>query len=364
MPASLYKDSTVHAFPSIKASQFFRWLTGETQGDLGTRGPGWDGANAGVTVKIIEAWDAGSNGGMRSVSSGMVGVAGTMDGLAAGSAWRTDASEIVDGWIVIEFDGTGINSNNGFQYFFQYGPNSRDMRYSNVVIPRKNWKTNNGAVSSTLSSRAAIEAELDMALGPQVCTQPNEILNSFNTANAIWYGWADNGMLMIMADDTAVPGDAWFTYAGEVDDPNTLDTYPFIASSGGNDGNCHYVLGDLSGTNQWSRISPVDGTTLLQVGRAMSFSLTADQEPFGAGSGSPLADFGGYYRSPIGVAFESGGHQHVAGVLRYVNITHEDTGARWTSDGLTRIGWSITMANTSSKSCAWSMDWDGTTSHP
>lgn len=359
MPASLYKDSTIHAFHSMKASKFFRWLTGETGGDLGTRGPGWDGATVGANVRIIEAWDAGSNFDMgtprRTVSSD-----GTMDGLAATSAWRTDASEIVNGWIVIEFDGTGINGNTGWQYLFQYGPTTRDMDYSNVVIPRKDWVTQDTAIGATLSTQAAIALETTSGL----CTQPNEVASSFNTANAIWYGWADNGMVMIFADDTGVVGDAWFTYAGEVDDPNTGDTYPFIASSGGNDGNCHYILADFANTNQWSRISPVDGTTLLQAGKAMSFSVTYDQEPFGTGTGAPLADFGGYYRSPIGVAFQSGGHQHVAGVLRYINITHEDTGARWTSDGLTRIGWSIIMPNTSIKACGWSMDWDGTTPHP
>jgi hypothetical protein len=107
MPASLYKDSTVHAFHSMKASKFIRWLTGETGGDLATAGPG----GGGVTVKIIEAWDAGSNSGNRSVSSD-----GTMDGLAAGSAWKTDASAITDGWIVVEFAGTGINGNTGWTW--------------------------------------------------------------------------------------------------------------------------------------------------------------------------------------------------------------------------------------------------------
>lgn len=355
MTASLYKDSTVHAFHSIKASKFFRWLTGETQGDLGTRGPGWDGATAGITVKVVEAWDAGSNFGNRSVSSD-----GTMDGLAAGSAWRTDASEITDGWIVIEFDGTGINGNTGWQYFFQYGPSTKAMGDSNVVIPRKDWVTQDGVAGATLTGQAAVAAETASGL----CTEPNEIALTFNNIGSIWYGWADNGMVMIMVDDTAVTGDAWFTYAGEVDNPNTGDTYPFIASSGGQDGNCHYVLGGFNSTNEWSRISPVDGTTLLVAGKPMSFSITYDLEPFGTGTGAPLADFGGYYRSPIGVGFEDAAHQHVAGTLRYINITHEDTGARWTSDGLTRIGWAIQMPNTSTKTCGWSMDWDGTTPHP
>jgi hypothetical protein len=364
MAASLYKDSTVHAFHSMKASKFFRWLTGETGGDLGTRGPGWDGANAGVTVKIIEAWDAGSNGGLRSVSSGGVGVAGTMNGLDNDSAWKSDASEITDGWIVIEFDGTGINSNAGFQYFFQYGPNARDMDYSNVVIPRKNWKTQDGVAGATLSSRAAIEAELDDMMGtlPQVCTEPNEISNAHNTANATWYGWADNGMVMLMADDTSSLNDAWFTYAGEVDDPSPGDNYPFIASSGAQDGNCHYVLGDFSGLSEWSRISPVDETTLLNSGRAMAFALIREQFPFEVAEPT-FKDFGGYYRSPIGVGFTTAMNQHIAGTLRYINITHGSLGPRWTSDVLTRIGWAIPMANGATINCGWSMDWDGTTPH-
>lgn len=355
MPASLYKDSTVHAFHSMKASKFIRWLTGETGGDLGTAGPG----GGGVTVKVIEAWDAGSNGGLRSVSSGGAGVVGTLDGLAAASAWRTDASAITDGWIVVEFAGTGINGNTGWQWFFQYGPNALDMDDSNVVIPRKDWVTQDGAAGSTLSGQAAIAAETTSGL----CTEPNEIANTHNTANAIWYGWADNGMVMIMADDTGVSQDAWFTYAGEVDDPNTGDNYPFIASSGAQDGNCHYVLGDFSGSSEWSRISPVDETTLLNSGRAMAFALIREQFPFDVAEPT-FADFGGYFRSPIGVGFTTGGNQHIAGILRYVNITHENTGARWTSDGLTRIGWAIAMANSATINCGWSMPWDGTTPHP
>ena len=352
MTASLYKDSTTPAFHSMKASKFFRWLTGETQGDLGTAGPG----GGGVTVKVIEAWDAGSNGGARSVSSD-----GTMDGLSGSIAWKTDASAIEDGWIVMEFNGTGINGNTGWQYFFQYGNALRDMDYSNVVIPRKDWQTDGGNPGSALTAQVAIAGETASGL----CTQPSAISTAtYNNTGATWYGWADNGMVMIMADDTANFGDAWFSYAGEVDDPNTGDNYPFVASSGAQFGNCHYVLGGLSSFNQWSRISPVDETTLLTGGRSLAFCQISISEPFGTGASSPYADFGGYYRSPISVAFADSAHQHVAGVLRYINITHEDTGARWTSDSLTRIGWAITMSNSGFKTCGWSMDWDGVTPHP
>lgn len=348
MPASLYKDSTITAFYSSRMIKFIRWLTGETQGDLGTAGPG----GGGVTVKVVEAWDAAY--GLRSVSSD-----GTIDGLNAGSTWRTDASNILNGWIVIEFDGTGVNGNTGWQWFLQFnGGSAGDMDETNVVIPAKDWVTNDGAASSALATQAAIAAETTSGL----CTEPVEINTSTNQLNMIWYGWADNGVAIIVADNTAVSTDFWFMYAGEVDNPPTGDTRPFVASRGrqGDPNDC--VIG-VSTFGGWSRISPVDSTTLLTGALPLSFCLTTDTNPWDTATNS-LSDFGGYPRSPVGVGFTTGGHSHIAGTLRYINVTNEATGARWTSDGLTRIGWGVPGNSGGTLQGAFSLDWDGTTPHP
>lgn len=352
MAASLYKDSTITAFYSSRMIKFIRWITGETQGDLATRGPGWDGATAGNTVKVVEAWDAAY--GLRSVSSD-----GTIDGLNAGSTWRTDASNIQNGWIVIEFDGTGVNGNTGFQWFLQFnGGSAGDMDDTNVVIPAKDWVTNDGAASSALASQAAIAAETTSGL----CTDPGGISTGVNSLNAIWYGWADNGVAIIIADDTAVSRDFWWHYAGEVDNPPTGDTRPFVASEG-TEGSAQYAIVGNGLQAAWSRISPVDGTTLLTDSRSLSFCTSTSSTPWNLADPN-YADYGGYPRSPVGVGFTDGGHQHIAGTLRYVNVTSEATGARWTSDGLTRIGWSVEDGGASVNLGGFSLDWDGTTPHP
>jgi hypothetical protein len=351
MPASLYKDSIITAFHSSRMIKFIRWLTGEMQGDLGTRGPGWNGATAGNTVKVVEAWDAAY--GLRSVSSD-----GTIGGLNGGSTWLTDGSNIQNGWIVIEFDGTGVNGNTGWQWFLQFnGGTLGDMDETNVVIPAKDWVTNDGVASSALATQAAIAAETASGL----CTQPSEVSGFVSSLNSIWYGWADNGMAIIISDDTAAVGDFWWHYAGEVDNPPTGDTRPFVASNGSGGSMQFAVVGNGS-NNAWSRISPVDGTTLLIESRPISFCQTAGTTPWDVSFPS-YADFGGYPRSPVGVGFFTGGHQHIAGTLRYVNVTHENTGARWTSDGLTRIGWSVQDGGGAPLGAV-SLDWDGTTPHP
>ena len=351
MPASLYKDSTITGGYSGRMAQVFRWLTGETHGELGTAGPGGSGGSIASTIRIVEAWDSSYN--LRSVSSD-----GTMDGLNENSRWRDPSlGEIVNGWIVIEFDGTGVNGNTGFQLFWQFTGISQQYS-TNVVITRKDWVTDDGGTSGFLNGATAVGGQTVSGL----ITEPWSIADTWTTTEAIFYAWADNGMFMFCHDDTTNDRRHWVTYAGEVDQPQPGDQYPFIASRQFSP-NWGFCGASGSGTNaMYSRVSPVDETTLLKFAAPMTFNITIEHDAWI--TGGALGDFGGYFRSPVYVAFTEVSHQHIAGRLRYVQTSHRDLGARFTTENKTRIGWSVPDPWSASVAGSWMMDWDGTTAHP
>ena len=303
-------------------------------------------------------WNLSTSNAAGIAVSGATTVSGSLDGLASTMEWREARNNFTNGWIVIEFDGTGVNGNVGWQWFQQFnGGSAGDMDDNNVVIPAKDWVAKGGTVGAVLNSQALIAAETTSGL----CTEPgNGSANAPFTTQMIWYGWADAGMVCVIGDDTTSGGDIFAWYAGEVDDAPAGDTRPFVASNG-NVSSPNFAFVGSGANSAWSRISPIDGLTLLNDARNVTFCQNTDNSPW-LGTVS-YSDFGGYYRSPIGVGFITGGHAHVAGTLRYVNVTNSDTGARWTSDGLTRIGWAVGDSGIVVQG-AWSLPWDGTTPHP
>ena len=94
----------------------------------------------------------------------------------------------------------------------------------------------------------------------------------------------------------------------------------------------------------------------------MTFNITIDGDAWN--TGPSLSDFGGYFPSPVSIAFADTGHTHIAGNLRYVQATHRELGSRFTADGLNKIGWALGSYRNSLPIGGWVMDWDGTTPHP
>ena len=338
MALTLYKEINATGNTTGGFLNFIRWLTGESRGDLAggaTSGP------AGITV--VEVYDGSSDTGapIREVSTD-----GTLDGLSALNRWRTGASEITSGWIIIDVPGTGLNGNTGFQFSWQFTTTGGRGTDAFALIPNRDWVT--GGATGTWTDKATFLA----AGGITVATTPRDMNSAIWTATDTWYGWCDEGVVCWGRDENPV-ADVQIWYVGEVDGGDSSDTKPFVISRG--TGSITW----LETNNNYGRVSPVDGTTELVLSESWGFGHFDSSNSWATGQ-TPFLDFGpGWPRSEHWAAFVDVNHAHFAGKLRYLQRTMKDAALRGTSDTLTR--WLCSVGTTDH--CA-SLPWDGATAYP
>lgn len=129
----------------------------------------------------------------------------------------------------------------------------------------------------------------------------------------------------------------------EVDASKAADTRPFVCLN--NSGGVHLTT---SGA-YWSRLSPVDDTTVIT-----GFPEGLGLVQCSAGADGLLGEYGIY---PVGVYFTTGGHVHTAGWLRHIRCADGGIGARGTLDTKNYVYFREGYA-------AVAFPWDGVTDYP
>lgn len=257
--------------------QLIRFLVNDK---TGWTGPAW---------RIIEAYD----GTTREVPS----LATDMDSFSAGFGWRTNSVGAGD-WIVLQ--SLPANNSNVFQVYFEIETTSQ---MNLMMIPYADFATGGSAVSPPLFPTSSFG----------VSSGSFETLDGFVT-DAQYTIVADEGMCAILTDQSG-SNSANFTYLGELDSVYTSRSF---------DDRCYVVRNrttdvgwtdSASSGDRWTRLSPLDNTTVLGTGYSSQFYA------FGKNSriheNTPIDNLlTASSILPVGIHFADSHHVHFAGWCR------------------------------------------------
>lgn len=218
-----------------------------------------------------------------------------LDSLVTATDWKNDSIAVGD-WIVLE--STDSLSTNHFQLFMEYqSTTALNLR----VIPLEDFATGGGDASPpTFPSTSFGNNSTTVSM-----TVP--VHNSGYTVVA------DEGSMIIVVDghDTAIT----FAQLGELDGvPFDRDPRPYYI---------HYVPGQVghAAGNVFSRLSPIDNTTLINGGVSAVMGVEFDHMH----EDIEGRIFSSHYFLPASVFFRTASHQHFAGWQRNM-YAGKDTG--------------------------------------
>lgn len=305
---------------TIGLRNFVDWLLGTTRGitngGAGTAAEGWN---------LIEADD----GTIREIPGD-----GTFNGLDSGNVWKTGGSLVLSSWCVIEGDGTYGNK---IQVLCRVEANT--SRFVFQMIPLADWATGGGSTPTP---------SLPATIVPAGFQQPDNL-----TSNGWLIACANEGMFVLFYDNKSTNTQHMW-YLGETDvSPADLldDARPFVYWGDVND--------PLDG-DDFQRLSPVDDATVIGGANDGQLMAYCSYNVINMFTGNPRVSIGNRQEYTCGVSFNTVSHDHDAGRLRYLTLTHNDIGARGTmsSDGGSADDRFIINANNTDSAIL--MDWDGT----
>lgn len=309
--AAVYKDTFLDF-----CSDFARFLVDDL---TSFTGPGWT---------IIEAYDDAV--GSRQVP----GDPADMDSFTGTFSWKDNTVGVND-WIV-------LRSNRGtteFQVFFKVASTTTlQIR----VVPLDDWATDVGTPTAT-----PVEPSTAFGAGAG-----SPVTMTGFTSRQIYSIVADNGMCAMLFEDLRFAPN--WTYFGETVGGPADDTRPFVIWD---------VTADVRWSDQlstggnWTRLSPLDNTTILTTGTTSTWYFEGGVDNVHRDSFLGLP--GSLRPLPVGLSFQDTGHHSFAGILNHVFSASSDLGANGTFNGLTYM-----FRNDGTIEPAICFEWDGTTDYP
>jgi hypothetical protein len=313
---------------------FIRFLTNEHPLGPGLPGPGW---------AVIEAYD-GTNLTVPTESPGsLINLPGN------DWNWTVNGTPGTNSWIVLETRDS--NNTNHCQVWIRFTSTTViEIR----MIPFQDFVTGGAVTSSPTFPTTSFGRN---------ATVGSHVQWTGTTATARFMGYASEGNFIFFGTDLNT--DAW-VYVGELDDPAD-------ASVGANppDDRCYVINNQpynvnpdsVSTDERWTRLSPLDGTTIIGYGDQDSATVspgiaTTQLHPSGIDR-SMLNGVDTTFQT--GVSFKDTGHVHFAGWHRGLRCGHWALGRMGTLSGRQWLFFSDVV---STGNGAWVMKWDSTTPYP
>jgi len=293
-------------------------------------GPRWE---------IVEAYGKTFIGApVRETPTGRAFGQGALGNFATLVSWNQNSLTVGD-WIVLRTrtkKGADSNGELECEVYFEWDTTSTLTIF---VMPLNNFATGGGVVTpptfpaGTFGSGAAV-VTMTMA----------------NVAD--YYGVADEGMFAIVMDNGSSP--QW-TYCGELDGANPADLRPYVIWD-----TPATVNFPFSTTGLWTRLSPVDSSTIVTDSDTTFWKQNT-------GVGSQIAEDGDFAQRPdtrtmpAGVFFDDTSHTFFSGFLRNVYHGSSNMAYRGLLDSKNLIYFTNFALKTNNTWTGVTMRWDGVT---